>query len=197
MQPDALDAGVYGGLHTKESIRLLVCYILNNISEPLPANRFCDEMHADGIANYFELVAAVNDLAKKELIKETEFGSGYYVLTKLGRSTIAQLKESIPRDVRRHAYEATVKMLRRIKYQEQTVVKAEKRPNGEYLLSCSVMEGDKEMMTVRLNLPDFETTENAKNYFWDSPETIYAGVIKLLTKEDLHYHEDEIEFIDH
>lgn len=193
---DALEGGVYGGLVSKENIKLLICYIINNVNRPLPRDDFCSEMHAEGIANYFELAEAFVDLTTKELIIEAAEHHGEYILTSTGLETIKQLKENIPRPIRERAYIATVKMLRRLRYREQTKVTAEALGGGEYLLSCSILEGDKEMMTVRLNLPDFETTQKAKNIFWDSPEKVHAGIIKLLTHKNIEYTEPTIEFLD-
>lgn len=196
MEMDALDAGVFGGLTTKENIKLLICYIIHNMPEPLDCNRFCDEMHAEGIANYFETAEAVADLTKKELIVEDSKKKGCYNLTKKGLDTINALKENIPAPIRRRAYIATVKMVKKYKYREQTKVNIETINDNEVILSCSVMEGEKEMMTVRLNMPSFEAARNAKNIFWDSPETVYTGILRLMTHENIKYEEEEIEFID-
>lgn len=196
MEFDALEGGVYGGLVSKEKIKLLICYIINNINRPLPRDEFCSEIHAEGIANYFELVDAFRDLTEKQLIVEDNKNVGCFVLTDVGLSTVNQLKNNIPLPIRERAFYTTVKMLRRQKYREQTRVEAESIGNGEYLLSCSVLEGNKEMMTVRLNMPDFETTQKAKNVFWDSPEKVYTEIINLLTHKDIKYIEPNIEFMD-
>ncbi len=196
MNFDALEGGVYGGLVSKENIKLLICYIINNINRPLPRDEFCSEMHAEGIANYFELAEAFNDLSTKELIFEDADAIGEYVLTATGYNTINQLKENIPLPIRERAFYSTIKMLRRMKYREQTKVTAEALGGGEYLLSCSIMEGNKEMVTVRINMPDFETAQKAKNIFWDSPEKVHAGIIRLLTNKNIEYKEPTVEFLD-
>lgn len=196
MEFDALRAGVNGGLVTKESIKLLICYIINNIGEPLPQNEFSNEMHADGIANYFELSEAFSDLTKKELIAECPDKSGYFILTPVGLSTVNELKENIPYTVRKKAFIATVKMLRRMKYQEQTVVKTERTASGEYVVTCSIIEGEKEMMTVKLNVPDFETAQLIKNNFWDSPEQLYSKVISFMTNKKFEYTDENQVFLD-
>lgn len=196
MEFDALSAGSIGGLHTKESIKLLICYIINNIDEPLPQSPFCDEMHAEGLANYFELAEAFADLSKKNLIVEDTEKSGYFHLTSLGLNTVNELKENIPYSVRKKAFYATVKVLKKIKYQEQTKVETERLASGEYILTCSIVEGEKEMMTVRLNVPDYESAQQIKNNFWDSPEALYSGIIEILTRSDFSFKQNEIEFKD-
>lgn len=194
MEIDALDAGVYGGVITKENIKLLICYIINNMEKPLNRNDFCDEMHAEGIANYFELAEAFTDLTRKELIKEVEHG--LFSLTATGKNTIHELKENLPSQIRKRAYIATVKMLRRKKHQEETKVTVEQTDKGEYILTCSILEGEKELLTVKMNFPNFELAQNAKNIFWDSPEKIYCGVAELLTHKKFNYDENDIPFPD-
>ncbi len=196
MQIDALGTGVYGSLVTKESIKLLVCYIINNIEEPLPRNAFCEEIHAEGIANYFELREAFSDLTQKNLIKECENKRGYYEITKMGIETVTQLKRNLPYSVRKRAFFTTVKMIKKLKCREQTRVTAEALDSGEYIISCSIVEGEKEMLTIRLNAPNFETAQQIKNSFWDNPELIYSSVINLMTGSDYEYKENIKEFKD-
>ena len=164
------------------------------MEKPLNRNDFCDEMHAEGIANYFELAEAFTDLTRKELIVELK--PGLFSLTPTGKSTIKELKENLPLQIRKRAYVATVKMLRRKKHQEETKVNVEQTEKGDYILTCSILEGEKEMLTVKLNLPTFELAQNAKNIFWDCPEKIYLGVAELLTHQKFHYDEDNIPFPD-
>ena len=52
------------------------------------------------------------------------------------------------------------------------------------------------MLTVKLNLPNFELAQNAKNIFWDSPEKIYLGIAELLTHNKFDYDENDIPFPD-
>ena len=194
MEIDALDAGVYGGVVTKENIKLLICYIINNMEKPLNRNDFCDEMHAEGIANYFELAEAFTDLTKKELIVEVEHG--LFSLTDIGKSTIRELKENLPQYIRQRAYIATVKMLRRKKHQEETKVEVKTLGNGEYILTCTILEGEKELLSVSINFPTFEIAQNAKNNFWDSPQKVYLGVMELMTRKKYDYDDDNIPFPD-
>ena len=194
MEIDALDAGVYGGVITKENIKLLICYIINNMEKPLNRNDFCDEMHAEGIANYFELAEAFTDLTRKELIVEVEHG--LFSLTPIGKSTIRELKENLPQHIRKRAYIATVKMIRRKKNQEETKVSVEHTDNGEYILTCTILEGAKELLSVKFNFPTFEMAQNAKNIFWDCPHKVYLGIMELLTHKKFEYDENDIPFPD-
>ena len=45
MKYDAVSAGVSpGGLINTTEIKVLICYILKSVGEPVPANRLCEEL---------------------------------------------------------------------------------------------------------------------------------------------------------
>lgn len=196
MEHDALEAGVYGGLTTKDSIKLLICYIIRNLGTPIPRDTFCGEMYSDGIANYFELQEAFADLERKQLIFELPNKKDYYDATEKGLETVHELKKMIPEHVRERAFFVAEKMMRRIHYQEQTQVEDKKLENGGYLVTCKITEGEKVMMSASLNVPDFDTMQRVKNIFWDSPEAVYAGMIQLLTHEQIDFKGVEPKFLD-
>jgi len=196
MEIDALSSGAYGGLVTKESIKLLICYIINNIDEPLPQSPFCEEIHAEGIANYFELQEAFSELQKNNLIIECEDKPRHFKITQTGLETVTQLKMNLPYSVRKKAFYLTVNMLKKMRCREQTKVTSTQLPSGEYIISCSIVEGEKEMLTIRLNAPNFETAQIIKNNFWESPEIIYSTVIRVMTGTDYEYKENIPEFKD-
>ena len=52
------------------------------------------------------------------------------------------------------------------------------------------------MMTVNLNVPDFETAQLIKNNFWDSPEQLYSKVISFMTNKKFEYTDENQVFLD-
>ena len=56
MELDATTAGVErGGLANMAEIRILICYVLDSVKEPVPATRLSELLHYNGLANYFEV----------------------------------------------------------------------------------------------------------------------------------------------
>ena len=63
MFSDAMSAGVNpGGLQSRTEIRVLICYVLQYSSAPLPLDKLKERLHFEGIANYFETSYAISDL---------------------------------------------------------------------------------------------------------------------------------------
>ena len=52
MDKDAVSMGVkpVGGLFSTAEIKILICYILDTIGEPVPANELTNTQHYEGIA---------------------------------------------------------------------------------------------------------------------------------------------------
>ena len=66
MENDALAAGVsrIGGLFSTADIRILICYIISSIGEPVPGRLLADILHYEGIANCFEVNDSIAALLK-------------------------------------------------------------------------------------------------------------------------------------
>ena len=75
MNDAAFDSGVRpGGLFKKSDIKLLVAYILSLCSEPFTSDQLGALVIETGLANYFEAVSALCDLAKNGSAVETPDG---------------------------------------------------------------------------------------------------------------------------
>ena len=65
MEFDAFDAGIeLGGLRSRDDIRLLICYLLKSIDAPMTRQMLNDSMQEDGLANFFEVGQAIEELLK-------------------------------------------------------------------------------------------------------------------------------------
>ena len=72
---DAIDAGIDpGGLRKRSNVRLLICYIIDSVRKPIKKDLVITAMQKNGIANYFEILDAFNDLQKKQNIIQTLYG---------------------------------------------------------------------------------------------------------------------------
>ena len=65
MEYDAFDAGIeLGGLRSRDDIRLLICYLLKSVDAPMTRQMLNDAMQEDGLANFFEVGQAMEELLK-------------------------------------------------------------------------------------------------------------------------------------
>ena len=70
---DAFSAGVEpGGLYTVQEIKILICYMLLGVGEPLPRDAITDILAGDGMANFFEITAAIDELTRQGHLTEQD-----------------------------------------------------------------------------------------------------------------------------
>ena len=65
MKQDAFSAGVEpGGLYSSQEIKILICYMLAGVGEPLARHSVLEILSGNGMANFFEAGAAVDELIR-------------------------------------------------------------------------------------------------------------------------------------
>jgi len=182
LENNASSAGVkLGGLFNTAEIRILICYILASVDEPVPANMLVNTLHYEGIANAFEVSDAIVSLTQTDHIKLFEEKEDSYIITDKGRDTAETLKTSLSLTVKERALAATIKMLSRFKNAKETKFETIKENDNTYL-SCSVIDGDLPFMTIKLLLSDEQQAELIKERFLDNPTEFYRLIIEKLTK---------------
>lgn len=184
MEFDALTAGIQpGGLVNRTEIRILICYILKSIAEPIPAEPLKELLHFGGIANYFEVSYAIAELEKAgHLQAEQAFGTQCYGICPSGVEIAQTLETALPLTVREKACALTLKMLTRKQHEMENRVDMEDCPQGCYV-SCTVLEGNVPQMSLRLLVPDRMSAGVIKNAFLNNPTALYSRVIETLTEE--------------
>ena len=87
MEKDAVSAGVseIGGLFSIAQIRILICYIMSAINEPVPGKLLADTLHFEGIANCFEVNDSIAALCNSGQIKLYNEKEDTYVIRILRR----------------------------------------------------------------------------------------------------------------
>lgn len=182
MDNDVFSAGVeLGGLHSADEIRILICYILKSIKSELPKSIIIESIAKDGLANYFEIAAALEKLAENNnIVKNYHDGEEFYSITRQGEIIANNLDNDLPFSVKDKAVKAAIRLLYRKKIEKENEVKIEPYLNG-YNVSCSVSDGAENLMTVTLFLPDSVQAETVREQFLKDPEIVYRGILALLT----------------
>lgn len=182
MEHDASSAGVLnGGLFNTTEIRILICYILNAVKEPVPASMFANILHYEGIANGFEVSDAIVSLAENGHIVAIDDKEEYYEITDSGRAIADELETSLSLVVRKRAYIATLKMLAKIKNANGTRFKTTTE-NGYSYLTCSAIDGKVTLIEVKMLIPDEKSGTYIREKFLENPSEIFSGIIEKLSK---------------
>ena len=182
MEKDASGAGVSrGGLFNTAEIKILICYILNAINEPVPVDMLANVLHYEGIANGFEVSDAVVLLAKRGQIVAVDEAQQTYKITDSGRETADTLKTSLSAVVKERAYLAAMKMLAKFKNAKDNVFEITKENGGTYL-SCTALDGEKPFITVKMLITDEEQGSYIREKILENPAKIYSAIIVMLTQ---------------
>lgn len=179
---DSASAGVsFGGLVSSSEIKILICYILNTVNEPVPATELCEQLYYEGIANIFEISDNIEALEKSGHIKK-DSENGDYVITQSGKEIADTLKSNVPISVRDKACFATQKILARRRNIKETDI-AITREDDKTFITCSAMEGNTSLISVKMLVSDEEQAVAIRNNFLENPSEIYGKIINLFTEK--------------
>ncbi len=182
MEFDAVSAGVLpGGLVSSAEVKVLICYILDCVKEPICANKLCELLNYEGIANIFEVSDNIKTLTDSGHIACINDDEQKYIVTSSGSDIAKTLKSTVPMTVRERACKATLSMLAKIRHANETDISITREDDNTYI-TCSALDNDKVIMSVKLMVTDENQAISIKNKFIDSPSEIYSQIIDLFTK---------------
>lgn len=183
MKFDAFTAGVrLGGLRSKNDIKLLICYMLKSVNQPLSKDEIVSVLQENGLANYFEINDAFSDLIGNNNITHAPDDTSKCVITESGKLIATQLDTALPISIREKTLTATLGLLAKIKRENENTVTIENAPNG-CSVSCNISGSDDiNLMTINLFVADSKQAELVKLNFQEDPHLIYTCMLALLTK---------------
>ncbi len=187
MFTDAMTAGVNpGGLQSRTEIRVLICYLLHNSISPLPLETVKEQLHFNGITNYFETAFAISDLEEGNTIIGTveEDGLKYYTGSGDCKHIATSLGNSLPFSVREDAMDICKLILERKRNERANNFFVEKTEYGIYV-TCAVMENDHELVSVKLLVPDEASANSVKENFLSNPVQVLLRATEGLTNMKL------------
>ncbi len=179
---DAFTAGVeYGGLRSRQEIKLLICFLLENLESPMTKAQMNELIQEQGLANYFEVSQAIDELfaAGKINIKKDD-GEQLLCATQSVRAATRLLESELPRAVREKALNAAIAMQIRAKRLRENTIDVEKTENG-YMVTFTMGEKDDVLMRLSVYVADIKQVEVIKQGFLDDPVALYSGILASLT----------------
>lgn len=177
MDYDSFSEGVEpGGLRTKNEIKVLIGYLLNRLSEPFTKEQLDEIICGEELANYFEMSQALSELVDSGNVN---FENNELTITEKGRRNSEILEHDIPFTVREKALNAAVRLQTRLKRERENKIVIDRLENG-CNVTLSVVDGDDEMMSVKLFVADYEQALSVKERFLEDPVKIYSNIVALL-----------------
>ncbi len=181
MEFDAFDAGIDpGGLRKRSNVRLLICYIINSVDEPLRKDIVVTVMQKNGIANYFEILDAFNDLYKKQNIILADEKNDLYTVSESGKLIASNLSSELPLTIRERALASVMEILMQEKSEKENRVDIKKIDNG-YMVDCHISGGKNDLFGCQIYVPDSKQAKIVKRNFQSNAEMIYKTMIAAIT----------------
>lgn len=171
-----------GGLTTDYELKMMICYILHHIGNPMPVGALVEVFVDQGIGNYFEAASAAAGLVKSGhiAVELTPENQRCYVITPLGTSAAQTFEKDLPLSIRDKALEAAKRyfVIQQRRAQNKTEVK---KVEDGYLLTLTIQDVGSDLLTLTILLPDLTSCEQIQSRFLSDPIVVYKGVVALLT----------------
>ncbi len=175
---DAFSAGVEpGGLYTVQEIKILICYMLLGVGEPLPRDAITDILAGDGMANFFETTAAIDELTRQGHLTEQD---DLVSLTDTGRQVASTLSGRVPYTLRERSVKAALRLLTRRRREAENSVDIQKMETGVQV-TCAIRDGETPLMSISLHVADDMQAQLVREHFLDDPTLLYRSLLAILT----------------
>ncbi|MDL2252941.1 DUF4364 family protein [Ruminococcaceae bacterium OttesenSCG-928-I18] len=178
MASNAFTEGVRpGGLTTGKEIRILLCYLLDNVPQPIRRQDLEEVLVGEELANYFVMAESLAQLEQQGLLLEEEAG---YLLTEEGRTVAKTLADEVPRTVREMAVRGVVRAqqyaARKAAHESEVV----ETSSGRYV-RCNIGDETGRLFHLELYMPDELSAKAVRERFIENGDTVYELVLAALT----------------
>ena len=177
---DVFSAGVQpGGLNTSQEIKILLCYMLYTVNQPMPRDQVTDIIVADGMANYFDTEDAIEELLRlQHLVMDDKRN---IATTVTGNQIGDSLSVRIPYILRERSVKAALQLLKRREVERDNKVEIRRLEDGACQVICTVLDQEKPLLSVALRVADEYQAEHIKENFLADPSFLYRGNLAVLT----------------
>ncbi len=180
---DAFASGVtFGGLRNMLEIKVLVCYILDRVKEPMQRKLLCECLQDGGLVNYFDLVSAIDDLIGNGMIYgHDKDGEEYLTVTESGKTNAEVLETTLLPMTREKAVNAALKILAKAKAERDNTVVIKRTDTG-FKVEFTLKGFGEELMKLSLYAADILQADKLKEALLNDPVAVYSFVIDNLTE---------------
>lgn len=177
---DVFSAGVQpGGLNTSQEIKILLCYMLHTVNQPMPRDQVTDIIVADGMANYFDTEDAIEELLRLQHLVTDD--NRNIATTVTGSQIGESLSMRVPYMLRERSVKAALQLLKRREIERDNKVEIRRLEDGGCQVICTVLDQDKPLLSVALRVADEYQAEQIKENFLADPSFLYRGNLAVLT----------------
>lgn len=183
MDQENIVAGVTpGGFQNVYEVRILICYLLSAVKQPLSKEQINFIFQSDHLVNYFTFSSALSQLVAEGHVTIAENQSEErYILTSLGQDVAKMLQNSLPRSVRDNVVLTAMELLARQKKERENEVFIRQTDQG-YEVEFIIHDTDFDLMHFTLFVPDQMQAEIIRKKFLKDPTAFYQKIVHFLTE---------------
>ncbi|MGI6192865.1 MAG: DUF4364 family protein [Christensenellales bacterium] len=166
-----------------ERQRLTLLHLLDSVGISLTSEQIFSVFLEQDWGDYFSLSIALDDLSENGLLAANEKPAGMsYLITDKGRKTLNQFLNRLPHS---HLdaiekYAATHKQ--RFLSEHQNLASFRRIGNGEYMVTCRIIEGERTLLTVELNVVSADSARDIARRWVDAAPGLYSDIVRTLAK---------------
>ena len=180
---DAFTQGVEpGGLRSRMQIKLLITFIVSRAGEPMKDSMIIEALQLHGLANYFEVGQAIEELLKTGNITADILGDDEVIsVTEKGREAAEMLQTSLPKTVREKAVNSAIRLITKARVERENQIEVKKEENGGYTITFTLFDKNTQFMKLSVYVCDSLQLEQVKQNFINDPVKVYSTIITSLT----------------
>ena len=188
MSSDVLTEGIeLGGLTTDYEIRMLVCYLLWEIKEPVTMKMLNDALLKDGIVNYFQLANEVSALIVSNHITDSDKnrnGEALLELTELGKKAATTFYKKLPLSIREKSLNSLREAMTIERSKNENICTII-RDDDSYRLKIKIADYGSDLLSLDFYVPTEDMALLCRDNFLKDPTVLYRNIIKTLSGEDI------------
>lgn len=172
-----------GGLTNDFEVKLLVCYLLDSLKQPLLFEQLGEIFQNTGLVNYFEFVEAVSELERTgQLTSSIQDGQQLLALTENGTVTAQTFYKTIPKSAREKALEEAKRLMEIQRCMDKVEITFAPATDG-WTLRVVLRDIGSDLLDMSVFLPTEGECLRVKQQIESDPTSFYSRVLGLLMQE--------------
>jgi len=162
--------------------KLMVLYMLDQVSFPLTNTQLSNFFLDKEYTTYFTLQRVINDLGDSGFVRSRQMSNTtHYYITDDGRETLrffnTEMSPAVIQDMDEYLQQNKFRMR-----SEDSITADYYKPEGsDYRVSCRIHEGQDDILTLELAVPDEKTAETMVGNWKSRAQNVYQSLMTTLT----------------
>lgn len=169
-------------LQKPDDIKIFILFLMYNLGMPLEYELINDVVVQDGIVAGIDFAVEFANLLENGNIEEIKRENTIkYKLSQRGVHIVESLQSDLASSIRTQGLKSAMRLLNFRERGSDIKTRFEMREDGRYNLYCDIIERGEVVFEIKLIADNGAQLELMRYTFDQKPETIYKGVLTLLT----------------